>query len=179
MNDPNTLRAQLKTCQPGMTGWKAFEDACIATLTYLFVPPLSPPHIQTRSYSGVDRRDAIFPNRNHEGPGNWTHLFKELGARMVPFEFKNYDTSTIGKDEVNQIRNYLTKPMGKLAVLCTNKKPSHAAYIKRNTIFSEDGKVIIFITTDELIEMIAIKERGDDPSNLIMDLVELFYIQHE
>lgn len=179
MSDPNALRAQLKACQPGTAGWKAFEDACIATLTYLFVPPLSKPHIQARSYSGIDRRDAIFPNRNHEGPGNWAHLFKELDARMVPFEFKNYDQSDIGKDEVNQTRNYLTKPMGKLAVLCTNKKASAAAHIKRNTIFSEEGKVILFVTPAELIEMISIKERGDDPSDLILDLVELFYIQHE
>lgn len=98
---------------------------------------------------------------------------------MVPFEFKNYDASDIGKDEVNQTRNYLTKPMGRLAILCTNKKANAAAHIKRNTIFSEEGKVILFVTPTELIEMISIKERGDDPSDLILDLVELFYIQHE
>lgn len=98
---------------------------------------------------------------------------------MIPFEFKNYDTTEIGKDEVNQTRNYLTTPMGKLAILCTNKKPNRAAHLKRNTIYSEDKKVILFLTPDELIEMIAIKERGEDPSNLILDLVELFYIQHE
>jgi hypothetical protein len=142
------------------------------------VPPLSEPRIQARS-SGIDRRDAIFANRNHEGPGNWAHLYKELDARMVLFEFKNYDSSDIGKDEVNQTRSYLTKPMGKLAVLCTSKKANHAADIKRNTIFSDEGKVILFVTPAELVEMISIKERGDDPSDLILDCIELFYIQHE
>jgi hypothetical protein len=39
--------------------------------------------------------------------------------------------------------------------------------------------VIIFITDEELREMVHMKERGDDPSRLIMELVELFYIQHE
>ncbi|MGE7416180.1 hypothetical protein [Methylobacterium tarhaniae] len=179
MIDPNQLRAQLRACAPGMPGWQAFENACIAILTYLFTPPLSRPHIQPRTFSGIDRRDAIFPNRNHEGAGNWPHLYKELDARMVLFEFKNYDTTEIGKDEVNQTRNYLTAPMGRLAVLCTNKKPNEAAHIKRNTIFSEEKKVILFIGPDELIEMMSIKERGEDPSNLILDLVELFYIQHE
>lgn len=98
---------------------------------------------------------------------------------MVLFEFKNYDASEVGKDEVNQTRNYLSKPMGRLAVLCCNKKPDDAAHKKRNTIYSEEKKVILFITPDELIELLAMKERGDDPSNLILDLVELFYIQHE
>ncbi len=69
--------------------------------------------------------------------------------------------------------------MGRLAVLCTNKAPEPQAHIKRNTIYSEDKTVILFITPAHLIEMLAIKERGEDPSDLIIDLLELFYIQHE
>lgn len=179
MIDPNQLRARLKACPPGLPGWKEFADVCIDTLTYLFVPPLAPPVVEGRTLSEIDRRDAIFPNRNHEGLGHWGHLYKELEARMILFEFKNYDASDIGKAEVNQTRNYLKKPMGRLAVLCTNKKPVEAAHIARNVVYNEDKKVILFITPKELIEMIAIKERGDDPADLILDLVEMFYIQHE
>ncbi len=179
MSTPDAIRARLRACTAGHSGWKEFEDACTEALTYLFVPPLANPITQPRSYSGIDRRDAIFPNRNHDGPGNWWHLYKELGARMILFEFKNYDTQGVGKDEVNQTSNYLSSPMGKLAVLCSNKQPEHQAHIKRNTIYSAEKKVILFITPTELIEMLAIKERGEDPSNLILDLVELFYVQHE
>src|SRR5262249_55510679 len=132
-----------------------------------------------RTYSGIDRRDAVFPNRNLDAPNNWGHLYKELGARMVLFEFKNYDSEEIGKEEANQTRNYLTPPMGRLAVLCCNRPPNHAAHVRRNTIFSEDRKVILFVTTEHLIEMLSIKERGEDPSDLIMDMVERFYLQHE
>ncbi|MNF11634.1 hypothetical protein D3C80_2128840 [compost metagenome] len=70
-------------------------------------------------------------------------------------------------------------PMGKLAIICSNKVPEQQAYIKRNTIFSEDGVVILFLVKDKLIEMLHIKERGEDPAGLIMDEIELFYIQHE
>lgn len=94
-------------------------------------------------------------------------------------EFKNYDRTGIGKDEVNQTRNYLTKPMGRLALICCNKMPDYDAHIKRNTVFSEEQKVVLFVTTDHLIEMLAIKERGEDPSDLLLDLLELFYLQHE
>jgi hypothetical protein len=99
---------------------------------------------------------------------------------MVLFEFKNYGTGGVGKDEVNQTRNYLSKPMGRLAILCCNRLPNKGAHIKRNTIYKEDDrKVILFLTTRHLIEMIAIKERGEDPSDLILDLLERFYIQYE
>ena len=98
---------------------------------------------------------------------------------MVLVEFKNYDREEIGKDEVNQTRNYLTQPMGRLAILCSNREPNKAAHLKRNSIFSEDKKVILFLTTKHLLEMLAIKERGEDPSDLIMDLLERFYLQQE
>jgi hypothetical protein len=98
---------------------------------------------------------------------------------MVLVEFKNYDLEDIGMDEVNQTWNYLTEPMGKLAILVTNKAPGNTAHMKRNTIFSSDGTVILFVTTDQLIEMLDIKERGEDPADLIMDAVERFYLQHE
>jgi hypothetical protein len=173
------IRRRLLACPAGPAGWREFEDAALAALKYLFVPPLTEPIVQPRTYSGIDRRDAVFPNRNLDGGGHWTQLLQELGARMVLVEFKNYDTEEIGKEEVNQTRNYLRKPMGKLAILVTNKVPGDAAHVRRNTIFSEDGTVILFITTQHLIEMLDIKERGEDPADLIMDTIERFYLQHE
>ena len=62
MTDAAEFRRRLKECRPGLSGWRAFEDACIEALTFLLVPPLSRPHIQGRTYSEIDRRDAIFPN---------------------------------------------------------------------------------------------------------------------
>jgi hypothetical protein len=173
------LRRRLKNCPAGAAGWKEFEDVCVETLSFLFIPPLKRPHLQSRSYSGIDRRDAVFPNWNVELGNNWGILRRELDARMVLFEFKNYHAAAVGKDEVNQTRNYLSKPLGRLAILCCNRLPNKAAHIKRNSIYSDDQKVILFLTTKHLIEMLTIKERGEDPSDLIMDLVERFYIQHE
>ena len=179
MRSSTELRRRLSECPAGISGWKQFEDACIDVLKFLFVPPLTEPLIQSRSYSGIDRRDAIFPNRNIELGNNWGHLYRELDARMILFEFKNYDKEEIGKEETNQTRNYMKKTMGRLGVLCCNRQPNNAAHIKRNSVFSEDGKLILFVTVEHLKEMILIKERGEDPSDLIMDLVEEFYVQHE
>jgi hypothetical protein len=169
----------LDAVPPGISGWKQLEDVGTNALRHLLVPPLADPIIQARSYSGIDRRDAIFPNRNHDVPNHWGRLLHELEARMVLVEFKNYDTREVGKDEVNQTRNYLTKPMGRLALMVSATEPNHAARIKRNTVYSEDGKVIVFLTVQHLKEMLYMKERGEEPSDLIMDTIERFYIEWE
>lgn len=179
MTTPGDLLHRLDACPAGIGGWQQFEETCVDVLKHLFVPPLAEPIIQPRTFSGIDRRDAIFPNRNSEPANNWGWLYHELQARLILFEFKNYDVQDIGKDEINQARNYLTKPMGRLAIMCGSKLPDRSAHIKRNSIFSDEGKVILFLTAGHLKEMICIKERGEDPSDLVVDLVERFYIQHE
>jgi hypothetical protein len=173
------LIERLRECPAGHAGWKQFEDICIEILIRVFVPPLSEPKIQTRTLSGIDRRDAVFPNRNPHTNDNWNLLFRELNARLVLVEFKNYDTTDIGKEEVNQVYNYLTDPMGRLALMVCNKAPTEAAHTRRNTIYSSEQKVILFLTKEELEELLYIKERGEDPADLIVDLTEWFYLQHE
>ena len=179
MSETSDLIERIMSCPAGTTGWKEFEDVCLDVLCYLFVPPLAEPKIQPRTYSGTDRRDAVFPNRCFEAPHTWGHLLRELDARMILFEFKNYENTEIGKTEVDQTRNYLTRPMGRLAIMVCSKPPNAAAHIRRNSIFSAERKVILFLTKDHLKEMLFIKERGEDPADLIVDLVEWFYLQHE
>ena len=179
MTDVPSLVKKLRDCQAGRDYWKTFEDTCLEVLTFLFVPPLKQPIIQPRTYSGIDRRDAVFPNREDTGSSNWAKLYRELNARMVLFEFKNYDRLDIGKEEIVQTHSYMTQPMGRLAIVCSNKPPIAAAHIKRNSIFSDYKTVILFLTTAKLEEMLYIKERGEDPCDLIMDEVERFYLQHE
>ncbi len=173
------LLRRLKACPPGTPGWTNFEEVCIKILEYLFVPPLKSPHIQARSLHGTDRRDAVFPNRESVVTSSWGMLSRELHARMVLFEFKNFDKEDLGKDAVDQAKNYLNGPMGNLGIICSNKLPSASALQRRNTVYTNDKKVILFLTPVTLEEMCIIKERGEDPADLILDLLEEFYIKHE
>ena len=185
MSQVNNFIQRLDACPLGNAGWSQFEDLCTEILTFLFVPPLNPATRQARTYSGVNRRDAIMPNRNitqnaATNSKNWHHLYLELEARMVLFEFKNYDVTEIGHEEVNQTRNYMTGAMGKLAIMICSRTPNESAHRQRNTIYNQDpGKVILFVTKEQLKEMLLIKDRNEDPSDLLMDLLERFYIQHE
>ena len=63
---------------------------------------------------------------------------------MILFEFKNYRTTNVGHEEVIRTDNYLTEPMGKLAIIVCSKLPDDGAHIQRNTIYSRHRKVILF-----------------------------------
>ncbi|WP_411739857.1 hypothetical protein [Peribacillus sp. S4] len=173
------LVEKLNECPPGHSHWNDFEEICTEILTFLFVPPLRNPHTQAKTYSGIDRRDAVFPNWEDQGDSTWAKIRRELNAKLILFEFKNYDTSDVGKEEILQTKNYIREAMGKLGIICSTKLPNKAAHIKRNTIYSQDGTVILFITTEKLVEMLYIKERGENPADLIMDEIDKFYLQHE
>lgn len=184
MSKESDLTKALDACPKGRTGWKQFEDICTEILEYLFMPALGKPIEQARTYSGVSRRDMVFPNRNIEigsslAEKNWHLLYCELDARMILFEYKNYDRQKIGQDEVRQAADYLTSTMGRLGFIVGTKLPSESAHRKRNTIFTERKILILFLTTDHLKEMLDMKARGDEPSDLIIDLEERFFIQHE
>lgn len=184
MSDIAAFVKALDSCPQGRTGWVDFEDICTQVLEHLFVPSLAKPTRQPRTYSGVNRRDAIFPNRNFAPSSdpctrNWHHFYVELNARMVLFEFKNYDSTPLTHAEVNQTRNYLTNSIGRLGVIICTRDPEPSALTQRNTTFTQDRKVIVFLKPDHLKEMLFMKERGEDPSDLIIDSVEKFYMQHE
>ena len=172
------LRNRLSSCPKGQSGWRDFEDICIDILRFSFVPPLHEPRIQARSSSGVTRRDAIFPNRITD-TSIWGQLRNELGARMILFEFKNNTKQKISPKDVNQVNTYLTRPIGRLGIICSSTPPSKNAKTRRNSIYSHEEKVILFLSREDLEELTFMKERGDDPADLIIDMVELFYIEHE
>lgn len=179
MSSCDDLLERIAACPAGAAGWREFEETCTELLAHLFVPPLQGPRIQARTLSGVERRDAIFANREFDISVTWGKLFFELAARLVLVEFKNYDKTEIGGDEIDQTRSYIRKHWGRFAIMCCNKSPGPTANVRRNTIFSDSGHVILFLLPNHLQEMCDLKTRGADPADLLVDLVEEFYLQHE
>ena len=98
---------------------------------------------------------------------------------MVLVEFKNFGSDLVGKDEINQTRNYLTQTIGRLGIVISRTGYDDGAHIKRNSAFSEEKNVILLLTVKDMKEMLYMKERGEDPADLIMDAVERFYVEYE
>jgi hypothetical protein len=151
----------------------------VDVLTHLFVPPLQPPHVQPSTLASAERRDAVFPNRQRDPKSNWGLLHKDHGARMILIEFKNYDKKEISPEQVTQTGSYMRNSWGQLAIMCCSKNPNGSAHKVRNTIYSQQGKMILFLTIAHLREMLDMKDRGQEPSDFILDSVEEFLLQHD
>jgi len=166
----------LKECPVGQKGWKDYENICIDILNYLFVPPLKQPKIQSRTESGLDIRDALYPNRcDHP---NWKFIRTDYDAKYILFEFKNYgkeeNGSEIDKSVVNQVRNYLKQTIGRIGFVCSRKEPTSSAFEARRQTYIEEKKIILFLSDQHLIEMLMRKYRKEEPSDIILDMIDEF-----
>lgn len=168
------LVQELDKCEEGKNGWKEYEDICIKILRKLFVPPLGEPKIQSRRESGVDIRDAIFPNRSKDE--NWKFIREDYDAKYIVFEFKNYSEngSEVDKHPVLQISDYLKKTIGRFGIVCSKKLPNHSGIEKRKDIFIEQNKLILFLSNDHLKEMLSRQYKKLEPSDVIIDLIDDF-----
>lgn len=169
---------ELENCPEGMAGWKSYEDICIKIIDHLFVPPLNPPKIQCKRESGIDIRDAIYPNRGLDD--NWRFVRDDYDAKYIVVEFKNYSKtgSAIDKQTVLQVDDYLKKKtIGRFGIICSKKLPDFSALEKRRDVFTESGKLILFINNEHLKDMLLRKYNDLDPFDIINDLIDDFNLK--
>jgi hypothetical protein len=168
------LIKRLDTCPEGIPGWKQYEDICLDVLNHLFVPPLGEPKIQSRRESGIDIRDAIYPNRNSNE--NWKFIRDDYDAKYIVFEFKNYSQngSEIDKHVLLQIDDYLKKTIGRFGIVCSKKLPNKSGLEKRKDVFIENNKLVLFVNNEHLKEMLLRKHKKMEPSDVIIDLIDDF-----
>jgi hypothetical protein len=171
------LIKRLDNCPEGKDGWKTYEDICLEVLNYLFVPPLGEPKIQSRRESGIDIRDAVFPNRTNNE--NWKFIRDDYDAKYIVFEFKNYSEngSDIDKQVLLQIDDYLKKTIGRFGIVCSKKSPNKSGLEKRKDVFIENNKLILFVNNENLKEMLLRKHKNMDPSDVIIDLIDDFNLK--
>lgn len=116
-----------------------------------------------RTISGAHIRDLIYYN---DGKNEfWRDLKDRYEARQPVFELKN--VKTLETEHVNQLFRYLDEEFGRFGVLVT-RHPTPPA-VQRNIVDLHSSKrVAILCLDDRGIElMIAMKDAGRDPSDVI------------
>jgi hypothetical protein len=64
--------------------------------------------------------------------------------------------------------------IGRIAFICSKKKPNSSGIEARKQAYNEDTKLILFLNNEDLIEMLIKKQKGEDPSDLILDMIDDF-----
>jgi hypothetical protein len=165
------MKAALKSLPCGKDGWRDYERLCTRILTHIFTPDLGTPDIQTRSDDGLEIMDAIFPMRSSLPPWSWIRA--EYASRFVVAEFKNY-CDPIGQRQVESIAQYLWhKAQRNFGLLVSRKEPSESAKAQRRKEWL-NGRYIIFLSDDNLMEMLDLRENKEQPFDLVDAQIENF-----
>jgi len=165
------MKAALTSLPCGKDGWRDYERLCTKILTYIFTPDLGTPDIQTRSDDGLEIMDAIFPMRSSLPPWSW--IRSEYASRFVVAEFKNY-CDPIRQQQVESIAQYLWhKAQRNFGFLISRKEPSESAKSQRRKEWL-NGKYIIFLSDENLLEMLDLRENKEQPFDVIDAQIENF-----
>ncbi|MGW0187349.1 hypothetical protein ACWDV7_16510 [Streptomyces sp. NPDC003362] len=169
------LSKGLRGLPAGKQDWSAYQELCQDILEYLFCPPLSSPLRERGNHTKINRRDIILPN--YAETGFWRFARGEYRADYVVVDAKNY-SQAIRKEQVLQIANYLQRHgVGLFAmIMCRAGFGESAFYTLREQWILHD-KMIIILQDDDVLQMLAVKSGGGDPSELIRQKIEDFRLE--
>jgi hypothetical protein len=168
------LCQQLQTIKRGRKTWGAYETLCIQILRYLFPNDLQGWHKQKRTDDGLNRFDYIC--RMRPTTDFWRFLIEHLDSRYVLFEFKNY-TGPIKQGQILTTEKYLLdRGLRRVAIVVTRSGAHKSAVAMAQGAMREHGKLMIVVNDGQVCRMLHMKERGEDPTDLLFDLTDEFLL---
>ena len=165
---------ELRQLPRGRPKWRAYEKLCERILQYLFVDDLHGWHKQKRTDDGLNRFDFIC--RVRRTTEFWEFLIDHLGTRYVLFEFKNY-AYPIKQGQVLTTEKYLLeKGLRRTGILFTRAGADTDAQKMINGAMREHGKLMLVVHDDQVCEMLHMRDRGEDPSDLLFAIADEFLL---
>lgn len=162
----------IKNLPSGKEKFRDFEDACMQSLQYLFDQDLAGWHKQHQTHDGHHRRDLVcraLPNTEL-----WRLILSDLKSRYVVFEFKNH-SDEITESGIGQAEKYLHPvALRCVAFIISPKGFSKSALAATYGAMRENGKMIVSISSQELINMLLGKDEGADPNVIMFKIVDEF-----
>jgi hypothetical protein len=163
---------ELRSLAPGRDSWSQYQNLCSRILQFLFCPPLESPITELANLPKVNRRDIVLPNYSIDGLFGFLH--SRYRAEFIVADAKNYK-DLVKKTEVLQMANYLSAHgSGLLGWIITRNGVAHGGVQTIREQWMMHQKMIIILNDDDLVQMIALKEAGNDPGILIRQKIEDF-----
>jgi|ERR1043166_2068934 hypothetical protein len=163
------LKKKLAECPPGSTGFKQYERVCSEILQYIFEGKLKHLDDQSSTNDGTQIRDTTF--RNLRNGDLFLRIFTRFDADIIVFDTKNH-IEQITKTEFDLISKYPNPALGKFAVLISPKGADEASHATQSRLFTVEKKVVLSISNEDLLEMVERKERGENPEDVLEDLLD-------
>ncbi|ATL93708.1 hypothetical protein CK911_13375 [Aeromonas sp. CU5] len=165
---------ELKTINKGKKDWAKYESTCAEILKYLFPNDLKGWHKQKSTDDGVNRYDFVC--RVSPTTEFWKFLVENLNSRYIIFEFKNY-SEKIKQGQILTTEKYLLeRGLRRVAIIFTRCGVDKNAVCMMQGAMREHGKLILSVDDNVVCKMLHMKERGDDPTDLLFELTDNFLL---
>lgn len=154
--------------------WKAsdessteYEKICCQTLKKLFADDLALWNDQKTASAGMFRFDLICKIKDDNGKEFWGIAERYFGSKYIVFEFKNYKDKVTQKEVFTTEKYLYLKALRGIAILVsTNGTDDHANKAIRG-ILREDGKLIISLSNEDMVEMLQLKKNNEEPADYL------------
>jgi len=161
------LVKRLDALPTGKKHWSEYQDVCEEILSFCFVPPLLEPQREAIALGGLHRRDLIY-HIPHDVDGFWHYVKTAYSSLAVIIECKNYSRSIAPNQIAIGSKYFGPKKLGTFGVLVSRKGPSKMAQKQQMDLWTNEDKMILCISDQELKEMVALKSRKSKPE-IVLD----------
>lgn len=174
------LGEKLKKIEPGREQSLLYEETCTEILKNILGDCLDRWERQQISNNGLYRFDLCCKIKHGVLPEFFDTVKNFFNTKYIVFEFKNYETP-ITQKEIYTTEKYLyQKALRGAAIIISRKGASENARAAAKGCLRENGKLILCLSDADLLEMLVLKEKGDQSAaDRLADLLDEMLIHLE
>lgn len=102
----------------------------------------------------------------------WVSLAQDFRCRYVVFELKNY-AGAISQNQIYTTEKYLfPNALRSVAIIIARNGADKGAIRAVQGALRETGKVMLILSLDQVFNLLWAKDRGIEPSDLMIDLMD-------
>lgn len=174
-----SLIAEMNACQSGHPSFRTYEILCRKLLENIFAEDLALWKEQKQSNNDLYRFDLLCRIKDDNQKTFWSILERYFRSKYVIFEFKNH-ANPISQNEIYTTEKYLyAKALRAVGIMIAANGYSENARWAAKGCLRENGKLILLLDTQDLIEMNKLRAQHEDPSNYLLDKLDNLLLELE
>lgn len=164
------LEQRIGECRSGRYYWHDYELIGQDVFSYLFKDDFVNYLFKTQSSTedGVQRRDMVISNNYRDQSSFWGRMNQQYQCKLIIVDFKNY-SDPIDSDCIYSTTKYMSENVGKF-VLVFSRHGVDKSGQKEQVRLCQDGKLVLCLSDENLLEMVQLKQSGKNPLSVIEQL---------
>ena len=168
----NYWTRRFKEIKPGIADFSKYEELCIEIIKYLFLDSLGNWREQVNSNDNLYRFDLICKVKKDTKEDFFDMLKNYFNTKYIVFDFKNY-SEKITQKEIYTTEKYLyNKALRSVAIIVSRFGMDNHAFQAIKGILREQGKLIISITDEDLLNMVDLKEADETQAEYLSAILD-------